>query len=78
MCRMESLKQQDIGLLFKKIDFLEQISKIILDDHHLVGLHLFPKKNITEIKENRRKYLLQGIMYKQIDKKTRDMFIEKA
>lgn len=47
MCRMESLKQLDIGLLFKKIDFLEQISKIILEEHHLVGLHLFPKKSIS-------------------------------
>lgn len=75
MCRMESMKQLDICLLFKKMDFLEQTTRIILEEHHLVGLHLYPKKTISEIKENRKQYLLQGLMYKQIDKKSRDIYV---
>jgi hypothetical protein len=75
-CRIESMKQLDIGLLFKKIELFEQVSNIVLEDYHLRGLHMVPKPDIKEARKNRKRYLLQSIIYHQLDRKAREIHVE--
>ena len=48
-CRIECLKQLDVHLLFKKIEFFEEVANIVLEDHHIKGIFMLPKKKIKQI-----------------------------
>lgn len=75
-CRVECTKQLDINLLFKKLEFFEEVGNIVLEDHHLKGLFMLPKKKINEVKRSRRKFLLQQLIYHQLDRKAREVNVE--
>lgn len=75
-CRQECLKQLDIHLIFKKIEFFEQAFSILLEEHHIRGLHLVPKPMIQNSKKSRKRYLMQNVIYHQLDRKAQEVFIE--
>jgi hypothetical protein len=77
-CREESQKQLDVHLLFKKITFFEEVSKVLLDDFYIWGLNLIPKPTLREIKERRKIFQIQTMMYHQLERKGRAVFIEEA
>jgi hypothetical protein len=68
----------DVNYLFKKIEFLEEVSNIVLEDHHLKGLFMLPKKKLKEIKKSRKRYLFQSLLYHQLDRKAREVFVEES
>ena len=65
-CRQESQKQLDVHLLFKKVTFFEEVSKVLLDDFYIWGLNLIPKPTIREIQERRKIFQVQTMMYHQL------------
>ena len=45
-CRQECQRQLNIDLLLKKISHFEELSRIVLDDHHIKTLLMIPKPTI--------------------------------
>lgn len=74
-CRMECQKQLDVELLFKKIEFFEDVTKIVLEDHHLKGLYMLPKKKIRDARKTRKRFQLQSLIYHNLDRKARDIHV---
>lgn len=48
----------------------------MLEDHHLKGLFMLPKKKLKEVKRSRRRFLLQQFIYHQLDRKAREVNVE--
>ena len=76
-CRDECQKQLNIDLLYKKISHFEEISKIVLEDHHLKMLLMAPKPTIKEAKLNRKRYLIKSVIYHQLERKGKDYYISR-
>ena len=70
-CRRECLKQLDFNLLMKKIDLFQEVSWLVLEEHHLRGLYLIPRKPIKEVKKIRKRHMMQNLIYHQLQKKGR-------
>ncbi len=66
-CRKEAVRHLDIHLLFEKIRFFEQVTHVVLEDYHRIGINLLEKPRISEMKKNRKGYLLREQLYFQLD-----------
>jgi hypothetical protein len=77
-CRTECEKQLDMDLLLKKVAHFEEVSKVLLEDHHQQMLLMVPKPTITEAKLNRKKFLIKSIIYNQLEKKGGEVHVDEA
>ena len=46
----------DVEYLLKRINFLERATEVLLEDHHLKGLHLLRKLSLEEAKVHRKTF----------------------
>ena len=41
----------------------EEVCNVVLEDHHLIGLHILSKKTLGDSKKTRKRYMLQDLIY---------------
>ena len=75
-CRTECEKQLDIDLLLRKVAHFEEVTKIVLEDHHQKMLLMVPKPTISEAKLNRKKFLIKTMIYNQLEKKAGEIHVD--
>ena len=75
-CRSECEKQLNIDFWFKKIAYLEEVAKTVLEEHQLKMLLMLPKPTISETRLNRKRFLIKTIIYSQLERKARDIQVE--
>ena len=68
-CRTECEKQLDVDLLLRKIAHFEEVTKVVLEDHHQKMLLMVPKPTIDEARINRKRFLIKSMIYNQLEKK---------
>ena len=75
-CRSECEKQLDIDLLLRKVSHFEEVTKVVLEDHHQKMLLMVPKPTIEEARINRKRFLIKSLIYNQLEKRAGEVHVD--
>jgi len=64
--------------MLQKLTHFEEIAKILMEEHHLKMLMIVPKPTINEIKLTRKRYLMKSIVYHQLERKGREIYVDQS